>query len=165
MANGIDQGALDANRKGRFTFLQGFALLPWLLAYGLVYLMGALCLYGGLSALYNAVYKHIIQNGTYVGIPIFLLIGGYIVWFAWQASGKTVMDVFSGRVVSIEGYSSKSVQPKTNGRGSICVFSVNSLSFQIPLQSAWEKLPGDCRVRAYYTPNSQTFINVEVLSS
>ena len=165
MANGIDQGALDANRKGRMTFSQGFVLAPYLFGGGVVFVIGAGMFYAGLYNLYNALVNHIIQNGTYIGIPMFLILGGWFSWFAWKASGKTVSDLVSGKVLSIDGYTRKHLEPTQNGRGSICYYSIDTLSFQVPSKSRWDALPDEGIVRAYYTPKSMTFINAEVLSS
>jgi len=114
--------------------------------------------------LYNAVFNHIIQNGTYIGVPIFGAFGAWLAWLGITSSRPTVKDILGGKVVSIEGSASKHTERARNGKGSIFYYSVGTLSFQIPASWTWEKLPQG-HVRAYYTPNSKTFINVELLSS
>ena len=163
MTNSTNQDALNANRQGRYTFVQGLALAPWLFAGGMIFLIGGSMFVAGIYNLYNLIVNHVMQNGTIIGLLMFFGIGGWLLVLSWQTSQKTILDLFFSSVISIDGHASKSRESTRNGRGSVCYYSVGKLSFQIPSQGQWEKLPTDCYARVYYTPNSLTFINVEVL--
>jgi hypothetical protein len=165
MSNVLNQEALTANREGHLAPGQYFKLLPYILGSGFIFILGASLLLGMLYNLYSALVNHIIENGTYVGIPLFGALGAWLAWFGVSSSRRTILDLIGGKVISIDGPTSKHRQPSRNGRGSILYYSVGTLSFQIPASWTWENLPEGDSARAYYTPNSKTFVNVELLSA
>ena len=175
MSNVLNQGALNSNRQARLAPPQYFTLLLYLFVSGWISLLGALLVWMLLSNMYNFLANHEVQNGINNGIlPLIgslgfsLIFGGlgiWLIWIAWMSSRKTVIDLVAGKVIYIDGSARKHTESKTNGRGSVLYYSIGEKAFQIPASWTWNALPEAPNVRAYYTPNSETFLNVEVLSS
>jgi hypothetical protein len=160
----VNQSALGSNREGRLAPTQFFNLLPYILIGMFLFLLGAGLAYGAFFTIFNLLVNHVMQNGTIIGILLFGGLAIMLIRFAWSASRKTIIDLVSGKVVSIDGPTRKYTEAGSRS-GRVLYYSVGTLSFQIPSSGTWEALPEGSVVRAYYTPNSGTFVNAELLSS
>ncbi len=152
----LNQGALTYNRQGRLAPAQMVRLLPLTLVGVLLFLIGA-----GLAA--GLVYGLIPQ--TFQGnVAVGVIMGGIFallpIWFGYKVGGKPLLDLLFGRVVHVEGGSSK--DSTFVGSALVYWFYVGKESFQV-YQGTYNKLPGRGSVRAYYTPRSKTLVNVEPL--
>ena len=103
MNSSSNNRALVANRQGRYTFVQGLALAPWLFVGGILFIIGAALFAAAIYNLYNAVVNHVMQNGTIIGLILFFGMGGMLLVLAWRSTQKTILDLFFSNVISIDG--------------------------------------------------------------
>ncbi len=161
----VDQGALKFNQQGRLAPNQLFRLLPLILAGAILFLLAALFI---VLIIVSAAQAHY-AIGAIAGAGI--TFGGLALLFMWLGyvvGGGSLLDLLFGQVSQVEGVSRKdkindvSYASTRRSGGVIYSYSVGKESFQL-FRRTYDQLPKGIPVRAYYTPRSNTLVNIEPL--
>jgi hypothetical protein len=163
MSTILNQGALDANRKGQLTLSQAIGMLPLIFIGGIIFLMGA----GLMTILIYSLIAHTFKGSILVGVIFDSALS--IVFFAigYAVGGKRLIDMIIGKVSQVEGRGDKFSAASSGGSrgGRVLYYSVGKVDFQIPFYGTWKTLESYVMVRAYYTPLSKSLVNIEPLYS
>ncbi len=159
MNNVLNSNALEANRKGRLTFIQGLVQLPWVGFAILIWAPAVLMLVWGIRPLFTGGLAQD-MGGALFALVVGLIMGGAMLYFGYVAGGNLLVDLLLGQVRQVEGegmkYSGSSAKS-----GRIYHYGVGNINFQIPRYANYKKLVDCSTARAYYLSRSKTLVNLE----
>ncbi len=158
MNNVLNHNALEANRNGRLTFIQGLVQLPWVGFAVLLWAPGIGMLYWGIRPLVAGEFENLTEAIFIVSIA--LIFGGVMLFFGYVAGGNLLLDLLLGQVRQVEGEGMK-FSGSSQRSGRIFYYSVGDTNFQIPSYGNYKKLIDCSTARAYYLPRSKTLVNLE----
>ncbi len=159
MNNVLNPSALDANRNGRLTFIQGLVQLPWVGFAILIWAPAVLMLVWGIRPLFTGGLAQD-MGGALFALVVGLIMGGAMLYFGYVAGGNLLVDLLLGQVRQAEGEGMK-FSGSTAKSGRNYYYSVGDTKFQIPSYGNYKKLVDCSTARAYYLPRSKTMVNLE----
>ena len=163
-ANRFKLDALSQNRQGRLAMSQIVHLIPTLLIALLFVVVASVALYQLLLPNISAQPWREMRPIIMISSVIFAGLGLFAVYLLI----KSVLDILTGRVLSIEGQGhafTRTSNSDSDGSGSTnYYYRIGEQRFKVT-RKAYHALIEGLTYRAYYTPYRKTLVNIEALEA